>query len=74
MAKPKKYFIRTVDGHKGPHSFVQMKASIQALTLSPSAEYRTSEDEEWRPKRRPQGREDPQEHQNVPEALTPRGA
>lgn len=52
MAKPKKYFIRTADGHKGPYSFVQMKASIQARTLSSSAEYRTSEEEEWRPVKR----------------------
>ncbi len=52
MAKAKKYFIRTADGQKGPYTFTQMKASQKAGTFSRQAEYRTDEDEEWRPIKR----------------------
>jgi len=49
MAKAKKYFIRTGDGQKGPYSLDQMRASIKAKSLSPTAEYRKGEEGEWQP-------------------------
>ena len=47
MAKTAKYFIRTEDGQKGPYSYSQMKSSLKAKTLSPTAEYRKGEEGEW---------------------------
>jgi hypothetical protein len=53
MDDEKRYFIRTAAGvQKGPYSLDQMKASIQARTLSSRAEYRIGEDEEWQPIKR----------------------
>lgn len=49
MATPKHYFIRTADSQKGPYTWSQMKASLRAKALSPHAEYRTGDDEPWRP-------------------------